>query len=158
VIIGLLPPVLLGLVLVSWFSVSVVFGLGILLIDNLERSEKLSRVLVVEVGSRSSLPLDDGGKVKRDLSRVSVVVMFRELRALVSLANGELGRVRRELDSTVTEFDVPLDGAVTPVPRTVVFAILVVETIDREEFRAVIEFGLSEPLLRTVFSLMVFDC
>jgi hypothetical protein len=45
-----------------------------------------------------------------------------------------------------------------------VFAILVVEEIDREEFRAVVEFGFFEPLLDTVFSLLgptetlVSDC
>jgi hypothetical protein len=82
--------VLLGLVVVSRFPVSVALGLGILLIDTLERSEpKMSRVAVDSVSSPP--PLDDGGEAKKDLSGVSVVVTFRELRMLVSLADGELG-------------------------------------------------------------------
>jgi hypothetical protein len=158
------PAVLLGLVVVSRFPVSVALGLGILLIDTLERSEpKMSRVAVDSVSSPP--PLDDGGEAEKDLSGVSVVVTFRELRMLVSLADGELGGAWRELNSTIEEeFDESLDGAANPVPRIVVFAILVVEEIDREEFRAVVEFGFFEPLLDTVFSLLgptetlVSDC
>jgi hypothetical protein len=132
VIIDPSPPVLLGLVVVSWFPLSVVLGLGILLIDTLEWSElKMSGMLVVEVGFVSSLPLDDGGEAEKDLAGESVVAMSRELRTLVSLADEDLEIVRRELDSMATEeFDVPLNGVVAPVPRRVVFAILVVERID----------------------------
>ena len=57
--------------------------------------------------------------------------MFRELRSLVTLADGEFERVRCELDSaTAEEFDVSLDRAVAPVSNVVVFAILVVDMID----------------------------
>ena len=93
------PPVLLGLVVVSWCPLSVVLDLGILLIDTLEWSElRMSGMLVVEVGFVSSLPLDDGGEAEKDLSGVSVVAMFRELRTLVSLANEDLEIVRCELE------------------------------------------------------------
>ena len=126
------PPVLLGLVVVSWCPLSVVLDLGILLIDTLEWSElRMSGMLVVEVGFVSSLPLDDGGEAEKDLAGESVVAMSRELLTLVSLADEDLEIVRRELDSMATEeFDVPLNGVVAPVPRIVVFAILVVERID----------------------------
>jgi hypothetical protein len=50
--------VLPGMAVVSWFAVSVAMGIGILLIDALERSEvNVSRLLSVEVCFVSSLPL-----------------------------------------------------------------------------------------------------
>lgn len=126
-----LPPELLGLVVVARFPVSVAVGLGILLIDPLERSEsKISRVLFVEVDFMSSLPLDGGEKAEMDLPGALVVISCVELRALVSLADGELGMVCRKMHSAIKdEFDVTLDDAVTPAPKTVVFANLVVEII-----------------------------
>lgn len=60
---------LLGLVVVRWFPVSVALGVGILLIDALERSEvKVSRVLSAEIDFVSSLPLDVRGKAVKGLS------------------------------------------------------------------------------------------
>jgi hypothetical protein len=126
--------VLLGLVVVSWYTVSVALdvGVGILLIDGLERGEsKISRVLFVEVKFAFSLPLDDGEETVKGLSWGSVVVRFRELPTLVSLADGEFEWVLCGLGSIIAEeFDLPLDGAVSLVREKVVFAILVVGRID----------------------------
>jgi hypothetical protein len=74
--------------------------------------------------------------------------MFRELRSLVSMVGGEFEQVRCELDSATTEeFDVSLDRAVAPVSNVVVFAILVVDMIDWEELRAVIDRSVAGPEL-----------
>jgi hypothetical protein len=153
-----LPSVLLGLVVVSWFPASVALGVGILLIDALERSEvKVPRLLSVEIDVVSSLPLDDRGKAVKGLSWGPVAVRFRELRPLVLLADGEFEWVLCELDRMVAEFDVLLDGAESPVPEIVVFVILVVERIDWDEFRAVLDRSVTGPNVVALEALLRSD-
>jgi hypothetical protein len=154
-----LPSVLLGLVVVSWFPASVALGVGILLIDALERSEvKVPRLLSVEIDVVSSLPPDDRGKAVKGLSWGPVAVRFRELRPLVLLADGEFEWVLCELDRTVAEeFDVLLDGAESPVPEIVVFVILVVERIDWDEFRAVLDRSVTGPNVVALEALLCSD-
>jgi len=75
----------------------------------------------VEVGFAPPLSFADGREAEKVLSGVSIDVTFRELRSLLSLVDG----VRRELDSTTEEFDVPLDETRPPVA----LATLVVDMI-----------------------------
>jgi hypothetical protein len=76
----------------------------------------------------------------------SVVVRLRELRSLLSLADEGTGWVRPGLNSMIMEkFDSPLDGIVIPVPEVVAFAIRVVDMIDWDEFRIIIDRSVTRP-------------